>query len=825
MLPTPSGTPERSQELEEEKIANSPTSEQTEQEEIDQNQGGLDLHDLYADVTDQENKLEQEYQAEQEEKEQSEHTEQTGQSQVAEQRDRPEQDEQTDKDKEEDKAVFLQTVLHDHSYDAYSNYIRLRQMGYIVASPVKAQEDEVILDVVGGDVDVSDTSQEFSTSCQLDSSMPLHSPDPIRFVPSPWLNSNTPHTPQSLYSPYARPAGFGSGVHHFSPWMVNQVNQARLHVAQPMTQRMVVQSPQSWMTPVRDVFSANPAPRQITPPWLGPRLERTPVQAQNGFGPGSSGGNSGMPQQPQRPVYQPLTRMQLPSYWTQQWGRTWKVLKVKFRRQNLPRMMPYTGPQPVISIQGRKKPPRKPVAVTRDGKVIKAIKGGQIRNRFKCRKCGILVVGGYFKEHAQRHLLIDENFASFQCPYDNCDMAHYRKSAVGTHISRCHRNEKESLKEIIECIDANIESKIKNMVTNFFGGLKPEKLQAIITDQDEEEEVDQATFELQQELDMDQNEAQNEQDEGEEMGDEMNGKPEEEDDDDEMEEAREIAEKLDGKKSEQASYTNPQPIQFSPLAHRQIATPFHETRAAKRKGVDRLSPEPSPKKSRKTGKPKGRPPKASSMMTPSEQREKRATPQPIERLSVFCKPCNKTIRCAMGSIEAVVDHAALHMKELDGKLRFKCKHCNRSNSSENQMRFHCRKKHSDPQGFTDNIQNWIVAHVRHVSKECFGSEDFLMNVLKKSNAFTGKDQNRGRPVELGTDAEQQPSTSRRAGNEDEKNKEEDPEWEQENALEGLEEGELPSDPEQEEETMTFDKANEGEEEEFNDRLENVDDLE
>ena len=35
------------------------------------------------------------------------------------------------------------------------------------------------------------------------------------------------------------------------------------------------------------------------------------------------------------------------------------------------------------------------------------------------------------------------------------------------------------------------------MVTNFFGGLKPEKLQAIVTDQDEEEEVDQAAFELQ----------------------------------------------------------------------------------------------------------------------------------------------------------------------------------------------------------------------------------------------------------------------------------------------------------------------------------------
>ena len=99
----------------------------------------MDLHDLYADVTDQENKPGQKYQVEQEEREQSEHSEQADQSQVAEQSDRPEQDEQTDKDKEEDKAVFLQTVLHDHSYDAYSNYIRLRQMGYVVASPVKAQ--------------------------------------------------------------------------------------------------------------------------------------------------------------------------------------------------------------------------------------------------------------------------------------------------------------------------------------------------------------------------------------------------------------------------------------------------------------------------------------------------------------------------------------------------------------------------------------------------------------------------------------------------------------------------------------------------------------
>ena len=64
--------------------------------------------------------------------------------------------------------------------------------------------------MVGGDVDVSDISQEFATSSQLHSSMPLHSPDPVRFVPSPWLNS---HTPQSSYSPYARPAGFGSGIH------------------------------------------------------------------------------------------------------------------------------------------------------------------------------------------------------------------------------------------------------------------------------------------------------------------------------------------------------------------------------------------------------------------------------------------------------------------------------------------------------------------------------------------------------------------------------------------------------------------------------------
>ena len=52
---------------------------------------------------------------------------------------------------------------------------------------------------------------------------------------------------------------------------------------------------------------------------------------------------------------------------------------------------------------------------------------------------------------------------------------------------------------------------------------------------------------------MDQDEALNEQGEDEEVGDGMNEKMEEEDDD-EMEEAREIAEKLDGKKNEQVKF-------------------------------------------------------------------------------------------------------------------------------------------------------------------------------------------------------------------------------------------------------------------------------
>ena len=49
------------------------------------------------------------------------------------------------------------------------------------------------------------------------------------------------------------------------------------------------------------------------------------------------------------------------------------------------------------------------------------------------------------------------------------------------------------------------------------------------------------------------------------------------------------------------------------------------------------------------------------------------------------------------------------------------------------MRFHCRKKHSDPQGFTDNIQ---VENLDSFYSRCYLPSSFTITFLKKWICFT-----------------------------------------------------------------------------------------